>query len=399
MREKVCCVIILCMLALCGCGQGAQESERSGGGTALSPSATPDGLKESVPVQGGEGRVAEDTETGPETAVLNEKAVSVSNEIQELEKGMSAVEYTGDYGFDSFLESGGAASDAEVLKFLTENLMADADTEGLSFEGNMFGCSTVSVKNTSGGWLFGRNFDWMACEQMVVTAYPENGYSSISTVNMDFIRRGAGLTANLLPDKVLTLAALYAPLDGMNEKGLCISVNMIQDGAAISQNTGKPDITTTTAIRLVLDKAGTVQEALELLENGDLHASMNYMVHFAIADAEGNSVAVEYIDNEMRVTETPILTNFYVTEGEKQGIGTAQSHARYETMETALNRAESMNIAQVRDVLDSVSKHNFGSHDSTEWSIIFDQRELKAHYYHRENYEAGYEFAIVSGDL
>lgn len=396
MRKKFCWVIILCMLTLCGCGQGAQESERSGVGTALSPTAMSDGLKESVPVQGGEGQVAKDTKTGPETAALNETAVSVSDEIQELEKGMSAVEYTGDYGLDSFLESGGAASDAEVLKFLTRNLMADADTEGLLFESSMFGCSTVSVKNTAGGWLFGRNFDWTACEQMVVTAYPENGYSSISTVNMDFIRQGAGLTANLLPDKVLTLAALYAPLDGMNEKGLCISVNMIQEGATISQNTGKPDITTTTAIRLVLDKAGTVQEALELLENCDLHASMNYMVHFAIADAEGNSVAVEYIDNEMRVTETPILTNFYVTEGEKQGIGTAQSHTRYETMETALNQAESMNIAQVRDVLDSVSKHNFGSHESTEWSIIFDQRELKAHYYHRENYEAGYEFAIDS---
>lgn len=39
-------------------------------------------------------------------------------------------------------------------------------------------------------------------------------------------------------------AALYAPLDGMNEKGVAISVNMIQDSAVIDQNTEKPDITT-----------------------------------------------------------------------------------------------------------------------------------------------------------
>lgn len=59
-------------------------------------------------------------------------------------------------------------------------------------------------------------------------------------------------------DEMLTLAALYAPLDGMNEKGLCVSVNTIQDSAAISQDTDKPDITTTTAVRLLLNRAATV---------------------------------------------------------------------------------------------------------------------------------------------
>ena len=82
---------------------------------------------------------------------------------------------------------------------------------------------------------------------------------------------------------LLTLAALYAPLDGMNEAGLAVSVNMIQDSAAIEQNTDKPDITTTTAIRLLLDQAGNVDKALELLGQYDLHGSMGMMIHFAIA--------------------------------------------------------------------------------------------------------------------
>lgn len=47
---------------------------------------------------------------------------------------------------------------------------------------------------------------------------------------------------------------------------------------------------------------------------------MNDVVHFAITDSSDNSVAVEYINNEMMVTETPVLTNFYLAEGEKQGI-------------------------------------------------------------------------------
>lgn len=69
-----------------------------------------------------------------------------------------------------------------------------------------------------------------------------------------------------------------------------------RDGAAISQDTDKTDITTTTAIRLLLNQAATVEEALDMLGQYDLHVSMNYKVHFAIADAAGNSVAVEYID-------------------------------------------------------------------------------------------------------
>lgn len=71
-------------------------------------------------------------------------------------------------------------------------------------------------------------------------------------------------------------------------------------------------------------------EALTLLEQYDLHASAGMMVHFAIANAAGRSVAVEYIDNEMSVAETPVVTNFYLTSGEKYGIGTEESHRRYE---------------------------------------------------------------------
>ena len=59
--------------------------------------------------------------------------------------------------------------------------------------------------------------------------------------------------------------SLYAPLDGMNEKGLAVSVNMIQDSPGISQDSGKPALTTTTAVRLLFDRAADVEEALELL--------------------------------------------------------------------------------------------------------------------------------------
>ncbi len=319
--------------------------------------------------------------------------LKLTHEITELESGLSAVKFTGDDGFDDFLSGGGGTSDREVIGFLAENLFPELGT--LSGLTGAFGCSTLLVENTEGGYYFGRNFDWDQCDALIVEAHPETGYASLSTVNTDFIRQGAeALSAGLEQSGLLTLAALYAPLDGMNEKGLAVSVNMIQDGDTIEQDTGKPDITTTTAVRLLLNKAADVEEAVALLKSYDLHASFGYMVHFAIADARGNSVCVEYIGNEMSMVETPVVTNFYLTQGEKFGIGTSQSWERYDILTAALDEKETMDADDVKDALSSVSKGNFGEFESTEWSAVFDLERKTARYYHRENYDAAYDFSL-----
>ncbi|MBE5959845.1 MAG: linear amide C-N hydrolase [Lachnospiraceae bacterium] len=313
--------------------------------------------------------------------------------IVYLEKGLFAARFDGDYGLDDFLKRKGAASDQEMLRFLADYYRMDCET--LEIRGAGFGCSTISVPSMDGGYLFGRNFDWLPCDAMIVEAHPGNGYSSISTVNMDFIHIGTKFRSLRMSQKALITTALYVPLDGMNEKGLCVSVNMIHDSDTIKQSTGKPNLTTTTAIRLMLDKAANVEEALALLKSYDLHASMNYMIHFAIADANGNSVAVEYVHNKMVVIQTPILTNFYLTKGDKHGIGTEQSKIRYKILGKALDSNTSMTVNQVRDILDSVGKHNFRCRETTEWSIVFDQKALTAYYYHREHYKENYQLILM----
>lgn len=323
--------------------------------------------------------------------ISNINKISPDANITKLEEDLSAVRYEGDYGFDSFLEQGGASSDEEVVEYVSSRLASNLPE--LLFGGNPFGCSTLSVKSTEAGYLFGRNFDWNACNALIISSTPDEGYASVSTVNMDFIQAG-GLNISILPDEVQAIIGLYAPLDGMNEKGLAVSVNMIEDTDTIEQNTDKPDLTTTTAIRLLLDQAANVAEALDLLSRYDLHASMGMMIHLAIADAEGNSVAVEYVNNEMVVTETPVVTNFYLAEGEKYGIGTAQSHTRYDLLQQALTNKQTMTEAEVRDALDSVSKDNFGEFESTEWSIVMNQNTKEMTYYHREKYDHGYSITV-----
>lgn len=329
-------------------------------------------------------------QTGETQANTTEPQPMVISQITTLESGFSSASFSGDDGFEEFLSQGGASSDAEVTQFLTSKLLTD-----VAVNGGSFGCSTLAVSSPDGHRLFGRNFDWQACNALVVTSKPTNGYASISTVNLGFISQNSGALGNALDQNdVRVLAALYAPLDGMNEKGLAVSVNMIQDSASISQSTGKPDLTTTTAVRLLLNKAANVDEALGLLQEYDLHASMGMMIHFALADAAGRAVVAEYIGNQMVVTETPVVTNFYLAEGTKHGTGTQQSHERYDILTQALADHSTMTMEEVRDAMDSVSKDNFNEFESTEWTAVFDLSSGAAHYYHRENYENRYTFSI-----
>lgn len=382
MSKKNFIIILIVMLSVSsfGCGgnggglSSAVENHESEYGSENSEESAGDAMKQDV------------------TKGKDREIIIPTPEIMRLEDGLSAVEYRGSYGFEEFLSQGGASSDEEVVAFVSEKIFSDA--KEIAFGKMTFGCSTLSVKDDNGDRLFGRNFDWNPCNAMIVRALPENGYASISTVNTDFIRM-SGLKLSDLPDAVQALICLYAPLDGMNEKGLAVSVNMIQDTATISQSTDKPDITTTTAIRLLLNQAADVGEAVALLEQYDMHASMGYMMHLALADRDGRSVVVEYIDNEMIVTETPVVTNFYLAEGEKNGIGTAQSHERYDILMKAVADENTMSMEDVSEALDSVSKDNFGEFESTEWSIVFNQGTGEVHYYHRENYEEAYFFQIA----
>ena len=164
MKKKGILLFLLCLTmqtVMTGCGQG---NERNGQAADIQDSSK--------------------LESFTDEGEIHKNYISFSEEIQELESGLSAVEFTGNDGFDEFLAQGGASGDADVIAYLTEQLLSDIP--GLLFGGNPFGCSTLSAPQEGGGYLFGRNFDWNTCAAMIVRSQPENGYASISTVNMDF---------------------------------------------------------------------------------------------------------------------------------------------------------------------------------------------------------------------
>lgn len=55
----------------------------------------------------------------------NSETIKITEKILKLENGLSVVKYEGDYGFDDFLANGGASSDNEVVKFLSQKIFFD----------------------------------------------------------------------------------------------------------------------------------------------------------------------------------------------------------------------------------------------------------------------------------
>lgn len=322
--------------------------------------------------------------------------------IQKLDDGLWSMEYRGDYGFDDFLAQGGASSDAEMGDYLAAYISHGFWKPDTSAAGGKYACSTLAVKSPDGAPLFGRNFDWQDCDTMLIHTVPKDGYASVSTCCLDFLGFGEDWKPDgSLGDRFMALAAVYVPLDGMNEKGLCVADLMVSHGQAVDQDTQKSDLTTTSAIRLLLDKAATVDEALELLSQYDMHFSIGAAQHLSVSDATGRSVAVEWKNGEMVVTDTPVVTNFYLHQDDGTS-GSGQSYIRFDTLSELRQTADGvMTSAEVRDALAAAAQSNFPGENGGEltcWSLVCDQRELSVRFYAAEDWEHPYMMVLGQKD-
>lgn len=312
--------------------------------------------------------------------------LNAANSVEKIADNLYYMEYKGDYGFQGFLNDGGAKSEQEMANYIIFELsggFVKPDAEEVELN---FGCSTLSVYDKAYS-LMGRNYDWQGegGNAMIIHTVPDDGYESYSTTWLDFLGFGEGFAPEEFKDKYMSIAAVYVPLDGMNEMGLCVADLIAGDNEVTHQDTEKADLTTTSAIRLLLDRAANVDEAIALLAEYDMNSSIGMAHHLAISDAEGNSVVVEYIDGKMIVTETDTVTNHYLAEGEKFGVGNEESHKRFEKIEdmkNSINSKESM-----ADCMESVSYEG-----ETQWSIVYDRRNTTLDFYSKRNFDAPLSF-------
>lgn len=217
-----------------------------------------------------------------------------------LDGAVYSMEVKGDFYLDDFVAQGGVSSDTELIQFITDNI-----THGvvnLNMTAPEIGCSSFTATAENGDALFARNYDFSKTNAMLVfTEANEGRHATISTVDLQFLGIDVDQDMTGLMDKVICLAAPYAPLDGINDAGVSCGIYMTYQGGeetvATSQDTDKPDFTSTTLLRLILDYADSVEEAVEIASSYDLHDSANTSYHYMVADSTGKSAILEWTND------------------------------------------------------------------------------------------------------
>ena len=295
--------------------------------------------------------------------------VKAIRSLKMIEDGVYSFTFKGDYGFKAFLEQGGAKTDAEMAVFIGNFL-----SKGYMKMPSPEDAVEAACTSFQGDGLFARNFDFEDAGQHIVLirTEPEDGYKSLSTSTFAFIGNGPDWHPVAGMDGFTALATLYIPLDGMNEKGVCVADLVELDGDTTPFDTEKPDLTIVGAIRLVLDYAASVDEAIDLLGRYDIHPSIGAAHHLSIADAN-RSVAVEWKEGAMHVTDAPVMTNHCLWERRESDM-TAESYKR-------LERVGDLHPTTAEDALNAVRQASYP--DYTLWSVVYDRARQQGTWYVR----------------
>ena len=280
-----------------------------------------------------------------------------------------------------------------------------------------FNCTSFQARKADGsGFWYGRNYDFFKNPTMVTISRPKHGYASIGVSDMSHF----GYSLEKLPEsfasKLSCLAAVYAPVDGINEKGLCTSIMALPKQAA-RQESGKHKVGTTIIMRLWLDRCATVQEALDLAASLDIRhdATVGSGYHYMIADANGDCAVLEFDKEDgwksmvvrkapgdpfMLVTNHLLSEKYYTTEPD-EAVGNPHSKSwwRYETAGAFLrDHCGSLTLEQARECLSMVHWKDLvwenGTVEDTQYSNVYDQSAITLDLRNWNDYDNPVHFAL-----
>ena len=315
--------------------------------------------------------------------------------VKKLDEGLYYMEYRGDDGFDELIARGGGRNAGELAEYAMFFLSKGHYNPTVTPAPAQYGCSALTTRTPENGVLMGRNFDFSSATGLILHTIPKRGYETITTFNVDFFGFDKDWKPEGFVNQYMALSSLFFALDGINEKGLAVADLMAGDEAVTQQETGKPALTTTSAISYLLKNAATVDEALELLRGIDMHSDIGSAHHYAIADASGKSVVVEYVDNEMVVVDSPAVTNHYLCE-QKLNVGLYEGDRRYDFLCRQLQEAGgTMDLKQLTTAIASVSQPPAqGDWLGTAWTLVMNLTDRSVTYYSRRHFDKPQHFQL-----
>jgi len=314
-------------------------------------------------------------------------------------KYLYLMSYKANYDIDKVIDAS-IDNNKKLVGFIIEQLskgIVKQAPEDAGKVGNA--CASFQAQLSQGGSVFGRNYDYFKNPSLITITKPKKGYRSIACSDLSHLGYGLDKLPQSFTKKLLCVAAVYAPMDGINEKGLCVSILALPKQAS-QQNTGKKCLGTSTLMRVWLDRCATVQEALELLNNYDIRhdATVGSGYHYMVSDAQGNSAVVEFdLDDGWKTLITQkdessnyqLVTNHlihpkYYTEIPDQRLGNnhSKSWERYAKANNYLQEHNGIvSTDQALECLDIIHWKDFVWEDGsitedTQYSAVYNQQDI-----------------------
>lgn len=281
------------------------------------------------------------------------------------------------YGLDEFLLAGVQPTPNVPT---TERMLAKG-----------WACSCFSARTAEGHVLVGRNFDWYNRPTLILFTHSSKGYDSASMVDISYL--GFGTAPPGWVDRLRLLDAPYIPFDGLNEVGLAVGMMAVPQ-AQPSQDPHKVTIDSLTVIRLLLDRARSVDEAVDLLQGYNITWGNGPPLHYLIADAHGDSAVIEFVSGQMNIVRNQqpwqLATNFVLSgKSPEKARSLCWRYARIqETLEATSGR---ISEAQAMALLDGVSQ------PLTVWSVVYGLTTGNISVAMGGNYEQVHQFQLGMG--
>ncbi len=296
-------------------------------------------------------------------------------------------------------------------------------------------CSCFYAKGVNGNPLAGRNLDLPHFDKngnktglnVVLKCSPKSGYRSLAVADAaDISLIGVPYYSGSLDDPKIDkryLALLpYVCMDGVNEKGLFVSVLALDLKKGEHPAYQNKKVIIPVLLRRILDNCASLEEAVRYAGDVNLVNLGGHDFQLFIVDSDGNSGVLDWRYDVMNVTYTDIATNFYVSGDDAENcylngelkerfappadpgnyrFGYGHGYERFKTImsmtgKSRMNGEAVMDMEEAMNTLKAVSQDYTGELTSmTQYSAVYDLKEKKLELCIYPDYLRKFSFSLI----
>lgn len=249
-----------------------------------------------------------------------------------------------------------------------------------------FACSTFLLSK-NGKHYFGRNYDWVSGNGMVVVnarGVAKSSFMPSDGKAISWVSGYGSITFNQYGKEF--------PHGGINERGLVVELMWLQE-TQYPQSDDRASVNVLQWIQYQLDNCANIAEVIATDKKLRIDQAAGAPLHFLVADAGGKAATIEFMDGKMVVHQGadltfPVLTNTPYKDALRQVNSQKDSKASFkdnsvDRFATACRMVQQYQVTDVKeepvdyafDILKKVSQNTY-----TKWSIVYDITNKQVHF-------------------